>query len=211
AVLTAEFANVVKRAAVNRTGPEFANGALVFRSGITFVAGETIPGIFPIQFNHQAVTVNLRNNGRGGDRKIDAVAFIETVLRLCETGNSPAVDEDVLRRNGQVRQRQLHGANTRMIDVDPVDVFNFYKSDCVGRCLFANFFVQTAACLFIERLGIVDTVDYRSGRKHNGSRYNRTGQRAHSHLVNSSDVLNASLPKEPLEVKHRIQAIALLL
>src|SRR5438034_7808123 len=57
---------------------------------------------------------NLRNNGRGGDRKIDAVAFIETVLRLCETGNSPAVDEDVLRRNGQVDRKstRLNSSHT---------------------------------------------------------------------------------------------------
>src|SRR5438105_15056611 len=113
---------------MNGAWPEIADGALMFGRGVAFVAGETIAGILRVEFRHQSVAEDFRDDGSRGDGKIDAIAFVETVLRLRESGNGPAVHENVLWRDGQVRKRHLHGANARVIDVEPVDLINFHDA-----------------------------------------------------------------------------------
>ena len=81
-----------------RARSQIANGSLVIGRCVSFVTGEPVARVFRIQLCHQTVAIDFRDDLRGSNREIDPVALIETVLRLREAGNSPAVDQNVLWR-----------------------------------------------------------------------------------------------------------------
>src|SRR5262249_61045851 len=100
-VFAAEFTDVIEGSPMYGTRPKIANRALVIRRCISLMTGEPVAGVFRIQLSHQMVAIDFRDDRRGSNREIDPVTFIETVLRLGESGNSAAVDQDVLWRGWQ--------------------------------------------------------------------------------------------------------------
>src|SRR6266566_1646130 len=127
------------------TWAQVAYGTLMHRSRVAFVARETIARIGSIQLGHEAVPVNLGDDGCGGDGKIDAVAFVKAILRLTETRNRSAVDQDVLGSDRKAGERQLHGADAGMIDVEAVDLFHLNYPDRKRRRLQADVGIETEA------------------------------------------------------------------
>src|SRR5215471_4554563 len=94
-ILATQFSNVVKGLAVNDAWTETTDRGLMGGSGIPLVVRKAIAGIRSVEVTHQPVTINLRNDGSGCNRKIDPISFVEAVLRLREIRNCPAVDKDV--------------------------------------------------------------------------------------------------------------------
>ncbi len=85
---------------MNGTRSEVADGALMLGRGVSFVARETVSGILRIQLRHQAIAIDLRHNRSCGDREVNAIAFIETVLGLREAWHRAARPPGCLARSG---------------------------------------------------------------------------------------------------------------
>ena len=208
-VLPAEFANVVKGLTVDWAWTKATDGLLVGRRCVAFMIGETIARKRPVKFRHQAVTIDFRDDGGGGDRKVNAIAFVETVLRLRKIRNRPAVHEHVLGRDRQQRHRQFHRLNSGSVDIDTVNILDGNDSDADSRGYRANLTVQALPGLFIKCLRIIDRIDFGTGRKDNRGGNDGTGKRPHSHFVDSRNVHDTGLPQDTLEMKHRVEPLAL--
>src|SRR5262245_43079251 len=127
---------------MDRTGTKFANSILVLWCGVALVTGKTVAWIDRIDFCHQPVAIHLRDYGRGSDRKIESVTFIETVLWLTDSGDGAAIHENVLRLHWEVLQRNFHGLQSRMINIDPVDLFDFDDTHSNGGRFLPDFRIQ---------------------------------------------------------------------
>jgi hypothetical protein len=114
----------------------------------------------------------------------------------------------VLWGNRQQRNRKLHGSDSCPVDIQPVDIVNGQNAYADSRRLCANNRSELPPRLFVERFGIVDTVDFGIRRKDNRSRHNGTGKRPHPHFINPCNVNNAGFPEDALKVEHRIHSFA---
>src|SRR5262249_61719397 len=86
---------------------------------ITFVTREAVTGIQSIKLGHEAVAMHLGEDRCGRDREVDPVALVEAALRLRHAGDGAAVDQNVLRLDGEGAERNLHPAQARGIEGTP--------------------------------------------------------------------------------------------
>ena len=117
----------------------------------------------------------------------------------------------MLRRNRQLGDSQLHRSNSGVVNIDAVDLFDFNNAERKRGCPGTNLLVQAVPRLLVERFGIVDSSDFASGRKHHRCRDDGARQRPHTHLVHTGNMLNACLPEETFEMKHRVEPVLFLL
>src|SRR5215210_2919557 len=107
---------------MDRTRPLRAETFEVELSGITFVPCESIAGINRIQFDHNAISGDLRYHTRRRDRK---AAPVTTYKRRLWTGkwlNRQPVNERMLRRDPQRANGAAHRFVARTENVEPVDL-----------------------------------------------------------------------------------------
>ena len=87
-------------AAVERAGAEFAEGAAMLGRGVALVRGEAVAGVDGVELAHQAVAVDLGDDGGGGDGERERVAVEEACLRAGMV-EAHGVDEEVVGREGE--------------------------------------------------------------------------------------------------------------
>ena len=114
---------------------------------------------------------------------------------MWKIGNRSAIDEDVLRRNRERRNSDMHRAQASVIDVEPVDLLYLDNTNTDGGSLRTNPPIQVLPRLLIERLGIVNAINLRAWWKNHGSGHDRTGQGSDAHFVHSGNVHDTGLPK----------------
>jgi len=61
-------------------GPEGGEGSAVFGSGVALVRGEAVAGVGGVELAHEAVAMDLGDDGRGGDGEGEGVAVEEAGL-----------------------------------------------------------------------------------------------------------------------------------
>src|SRR5688572_12360740 len=208
-VFAAQLANERERLAVDRARPEPADRVLVLGRAVTLVALEAVSGMLARELVHEAIAVDLRDDRRRSDRKIEAVALVEAILRHVDAGDRARVDEHVLRPHRQCFDGAPHREQPRVIDVDGVDLRDLGSADgdrARGR---ADTPPGFHALLDIELFRIVDAVELRVRREHDRGRDHGAGERAHADLVDAGDVLDAGAPQHALEVQHGVEPRAL--
>src|SRR5262249_11120166 len=173
---------------------------------ISLVAREAVPRIQGVQLRHQAIAVHLRDDRCGRDREIDAVTLVEAVLRLEDAGNRAAVHQNMLRYDLQIAERELHRPQTGVVDVKPVDLFDIDDTDTDGDGLVADLAIEPAATFLVERLRVVDPLDFRIRGKDHRSRDYGPGERPDTYLIDPRDMYDAGFPQQTLKVQHRIEA-----
>src|SRR5262245_13725815 len=185
------------------------HSVLMLSRAVTLVPLETVTRVLTREVIHEAVAMRLGDDRRGRDREVDAVPFIEAVLRDVNARDVARVDEHVLRAD---RQR-LHGAPHReqagVVDIDAVDLLDVGAADRDRDGDGANSALGVLALLEVELLRIINARELRMRRKHNCGGDYGTGHRTHSDLVNSRDDLHARTPQYSFEVQHRIEPQAL--
>src|SRR5882672_2732980 len=100
--------------------------------------------------------MGLRDDRRGRDREIDAVAFVEAVLRGVDTGDIARVDQHVLRTGRQRLDRAAHREQARVVDIYGVDLVDLGDADADAGRDRADPRLRSRALLEVEALGVVD-------------------------------------------------------
>ena len=83
---------------MNRAWTQPGESSLVCGGAVALVPGEAVTGKTLIHLDHQAIPVDLGNNGSTCDRKTDAISMVEAVLRLEQSRDGSAINQHVLRR-----------------------------------------------------------------------------------------------------------------
>jgi len=91
-------------------------------SPVAFVLAETILRKTGAEVAHNRVARDLRDYARGGDGEAVAIAVDDGSLREREGEHREAVDEDVLRLNGEAGKGEPHRLVGRAQDIDRVDL-----------------------------------------------------------------------------------------
>jgi hypothetical protein len=158
---------------------------------------------------HEPVAMRLGDDRRGRDREVDAVAFIEAVLRDVNAWDVARIDEHVLRADRQRLDGAPHREQAGVVDIDAVDLLDLGAADRDRDGDGADSALGVLALLEVELLRIVDARKLRMRRKHDRGGDHGTGHRTHSDLVDSRDDLHARAPQYSFEVQHCIQPRAL--
>ena len=130
-------------------------GTMLFR-GIALIAVPSVAGKLFVQAVHVVVAVGLGQDGRGGDGKVLAVAlhhrgvgnvgiFLETV----------AVDEQVLRTDGELVDGAVHGQERGVEDVDFVDFLRRDDAHGPRQGLPLDDLAQSVSLVLGQLLGVV--------------------------------------------------------
>src|SRR5690242_19695817 len=187
---------------MDRTRTELADRALVLRCTVTLVLREAVPGIFFFHVPHQSIAKSLGDNRRRRNGEIEAVAFVESVLRNRHIRDHTGVDQQMFRLYGKSFHGSAHGEKPGTINVETIDFTHLRRANTNARGGLPDLAGQMVALLGIELLGVIDAEYLRARWKHHGCRNHRTGQRPHADFVDAGDRADAGLPQQSLEVEH---------
>ena len=159
---------------------------------VTFVLAEAILRELDAKVTHHPVARYLGDHAGSSDAQTDAVAINNRSLRKRKRNDGQPIDQDVLRRIDQSRDRQAHRSMARAqnidaIDLDGIDNANGRSDFGVGHELRINFLPQVRR----ELLGIVQTTMTEFFRKNYCSSHNRTRQRPPTNLINPGNPRDA--------------------
>jgi len=159
---------------------------------VTFVLAEAILRELDAKVTHHPVARYLGDHAGSSDAQTDAVAVDDGRLRNRERNDGQSIDQDVLRRIDQSRDRQAHRSmaraqNVDAIDLDRIDNANGRSDFGVGHQLRINFLTQLRCKLF----RIVQTTMTKFFRKNYCSSHNRTRQRPPTNLINPGNPRDA--------------------
>ena len=149
------------------------------------MSGETVFRELKIQFLHEAVAVNLRNDGSGGNGKQAAVTANNSSERKSRVMECVAVNEDVARWRSETLQRSVHGADGCLKDVQRINLVCFRDTDTNLKSAFENPLAQYFASSLCQDLGVGDSQDIYVGRKYHGCRDHRTSERPAARFIHT--------------------------
>ncbi len=137
------------------------------------------------------VSGDLGHDRCGGDGRRDGVAIDDRPLRVRRLADGQGVDEQVVRRLGEVGQRLAHGELGGLQDVDPVDDLHLDTADteCVGAS--HDLLVQRLPPAAWEDLAVPKATDPRTCGQDDSRRDDRTGQGSASDLVQAGNPAKA--------------------
>ena len=111
-----------KASAMNRTGAMLAESGKMIGRWIAFVFGKSVGRIFPVEFQHRSVPLDLGDDARGGDAEAAPVPSDERRVRAGEIRDRQAVDQGVGRSWSQGEKRLPHCPVRGPEDVPAVDL-----------------------------------------------------------------------------------------
>ena len=157
-------------------------------SSVTFVLVEAILRELRAKVTHHPVACYLGNHAGGSDAQTNTVAIDDGSLREGKGNDREPIDQDVMRRIGQGRDRQAHRLMACAQDVDAIDLDRIDNADRpsdvgIGHQIRINFLAQFRRKLF----GIVQATVTKFFRKNYRSGHNRTCKRATSSFINPGD------------------------
>src|SRR6266478_5355866 len=173
---------------MDRTSSEFMEFQEMQFGGVTFVLAEAILGKMSAEVTHHRVPRDFRDHARSGDRQAEAIAIDNGGLWKWKRNNGQAIDQNVIRRNGQRGKGRAHRFVRRAQNINPVDLDRIDNTDRpadlgITDQFTINFFTQFRRKLF----GIVQAPVPEFLRKNHGGGDNWTGQSAAASLVDAGD------------------------
>jgi hypothetical protein len=159
---------------------------------VTFVLAEAILRELGAKVTHHPVARYLGDHAGSSNAQTDAVAINNRSLRKRKRNDGQPIDQDVLRRIDQSRDRQAHRSMARAqnidaIDLDGIDNANGPSDFGVGDQLPINFLPQVRRELF----GIVQAAMTEFFRKNYCSSHNRTRQCPPTSFINPGNPRDA--------------------
>jgi hypothetical protein len=153
---------------------------------VAFVLAEAILGKTSAEVAHNRVACDFRDHARGGNTETVAIAVDDRRLRQGKRKNREAIDENVLRLQGERSERRAHrfvgGAqNIDRIDLDRIDDPDRPDDRAIRDEIVINFF----AFFRQQLLGVVQPPVAKFFRKNNRSGYDRTGERAATGFIHA--------------------------
>ena len=146
----------LERAAMDRTGSKFMKSGQVEFGAVTLVLVEAIFWKLGAEVTHHPVACDLGDDAGGGDGQTVAIAVDDGRLRKWKRKNGKTVDQNVLRRESELGERDPHRFMRRAQNIDPIDLEMIDHTDGPGDLgvrnqLVVNFF----AAFWSKLLGIV--------------------------------------------------------
>ena len=155
---------------------------------VAFVLAEAIFRETRAEVAHNRVARHFRDHARRGDAEAIAIAVDDRSLGQGKRKNREAVDENMLRLNGESVDRRAHRLVSRAQDVDRIDLDGIddanRPSDGVVR---DKILVNLFAFFRQELFRVVQLPVFELLRQNNGRRYDRSRECAASCFVDSSD------------------------
>ena len=119
---------------------------------------------------------------------------------VAQTADRIAVDDDVVRREGQVRQRAAHRQDGGVIDVDGVDLVDRCRADADREGAVADAHGEALAEVARQALGVIDAADGAGvGRHDDGACDDGARERAPSDFIDPGEQRSARLPERLLD------------
>jgi hypothetical protein len=159
---------------------------------VTFVLTEAILRELDAKVTHHPVARYLGDHAGSSDAQTDAVPINNRSLRKRKRNDGQPIDQDVLRRIDQSRDRQAHRSMARAQNIDAIDLDRIDNADRpsdlrIAHQLRINFLAQVRR----ELLGIVQAAMTEFFRKNYCSSHNRTRQRPPTNLINPGNPRDA--------------------
>ena len=159
---------------------------------VTFVLAKAILWELRAKVTHHPVAGYLGDHAGGSDAQTKTVSIDDRSLRERKRNNWQPIDQDMIRRIHQGRDRQAHRSMARAQDVDAIDLDGIDNADRpshlrIGYQIQINFLPQFRRKLF----GIVQATMTKFFGQNYGGGNNRTRESTTPCFVNSSDLRNA--------------------
>lgn len=137
---------------------------------------------------HNRVARDLRDHAGGRDAEAVAIAVDDRRLRQRKRKNGQAIDEDVLRLQGERGQRGPHRLMSRAQDIDHVDFHGIDHADAPKNGVIGDeVVVNLLAFLREELFGIIQPPVPEFFRKNDGGSYDRPRESASPGFVDAGD------------------------
>ena len=164
-----EFPNRAKTSTVDLNRAELLQCAQMPGRRIALVRGESVTGIEAVHLIHEIVTSRFGNNGSRRNAGRERVAVNDASLRIGTMRNGPGIDENKVRWYSESFNRSMHGKETGVIDVDPVNFFDFGTAHSPADGIALDLNCQVLPLVFIhDFLGVVKTGKFIAARQDNG-------------------------------------------
>ena len=164
---------------------------------VALVPVKAVLRIFPGQFDHQAVTAHLREDGCGRDGGASCVAVDDAAAGHLDLLIPVSVDEGKLRFEAKPGDGPVHGQHGGAENVTLFDLFHRSKghTPCQGKPL--DFREQLFPLFLRELLGVVQARQFRLRRQNHRRRADRSREGAASGLIHTADQPDALRVKFP--------------
>lgn len=134
----------------------FLNGSAVLGRTISLIGVPLVVRKFVVQVAHEIITVGLGENAGRSYRSINGIAFYHTlVLYLFIFGETVAIDQQELRFRFHFIQRQVHGLERSIQNIDAVDLFVIDARYAVADGIRFNIGAKRVTIFFVYLFGIV--------------------------------------------------------
>ena len=161
--------------------------------------GESVSGMVAVQVAHQAVAVHLRDDARRSDGDALRVALDDRLLRDGEVAQAARVEQHVLRRRREGEHRAAQSEQSRVVDVDRIDLRDFRAADAHRHAAGADLRFERVPLLGRQLLGVVHALDARSRPEDYRGGDHRPGERRHPNFVDARHQRQPLLPERLLE------------
>jgi hypothetical protein len=175
-----------------------AQGLEVVGRGVPFVASKTVLRVDGVPFFHARIAMGLRQNRRGGDGNAARVALDERFL-LDENIELHRVNEQIIRRNGELLQSGGHGLAAGLINVPGVDALGIDFRDRPSESMLANARGKFRAALRGKFLRIVEANDATLGIQNDGGGNDGPEESAATSFIQTGDAHPAKLSRRSFE------------
>ena len=162
------------------------DGSAVLRGAVAFVAGEAVLRELGVELAHEAVAIDLGDDGGGGDGDGKRVAVDDTGLRAGVV-NAHGVDEEMVGRGREARDGGGHGEACGLVDVDAINGcgVDFCDGDGEGEGLDVG--GEVFAGRGFEQLGVAKAGQTGFWRQNDRGGDNGTEEGAAAYFVDAGD------------------------
>ena len=175
------------------------------RSAIAFVLGKSVGRIARFHFDHEAVARDLGDHAGRRDAEAESVAADEGGLRNGEGEYRQAVDQGVIRRDGQRGERAAHRFVRGSQDIEPVDFLGIDDRHRPADFTVAGKFrEQPFAGSLRQFFGVVEFLVMKTVRQNHGGRDHRSGEWAASGFIDPRHAQPALLTQRAFVIEGAI-------
>ncbi len=154
---------------------------------VPLVVLESVRRVPRSELVQEPVTVDLRNDRSGRDRRAERVTMNNRKLRTPYARDRDGVQEDRVRLGPQVHDRDRHGLETRSQDVPMVYLLGAHDPDADGKRTAAKLGVQPLPADGINPLGIIQSRKHTAFREDYRRGHDRTRERAPTDFVHAGN------------------------
>lgn len=175
------------------------------RGAVAFVTIEAVEGEIVVVGEHEVIAGYLCKDGGSGNGVGEAVAMDEILLGEGVKGELDGVGEEVIGGEGERGERQMHGTDGGLENVDLIYERGIYNANAVGDSRRGRqHFEEVLTFARGEELAVIDIGEKSSLCNDARRRYDRPRERPATCLIYTRNALEALPPDLSLKGKERL-------